>query len=245
MNKRLLYLSCVSSINIFYAGAQEAPKSNTPVAKPAAAAKEKSPVVAESKAKEAVAFDGKIATAGNILIVDFFEAAEKSAFGQDTQKSMREKADVMGKELQQDERNLTQAATEFKTKASTMNDAAREKEELRLKKMQREYAEKRQDYEEEIKGFSEKLMKDLGEEFTKAVTSYAQANDIDAVIDRATGRFIYVADQVNRTSDIVALMDKEHTTKIAQAKQNAPVAKSATAVAANAPAPKPATKAIA
>ncbi|HXW86362.1 MAG TPA: hypothetical protein VEK38_03395, partial [Candidatus Bathyarchaeia archaeon] len=133
MKKQLFVALSLSSAG-FFLQADDAVK-GSPAPKPAVTAttKEKSPVVVE---KSDIVLDGTVVTARNILIVDFFEAAEKSAFGQDTQKKMREKADSMAKELQQDERTITQAATEFKAKASTMNDSAREKEEQRLKKMQ-------------------------------------------------------------------------------------------------------------
>jgi Skp family chaperone for outer membrane proteins len=106
-------------------------------------------------------------------------------------------------------------AKEFQEKASMMSEDAREKEQKRLVKMERDFKIKAQEYEEDFKVSMQKATEKLSKEVDDAVYQYARSNKIDVVVDKWTGRVIYSSQENEPTGEIVALMNQSHEKRVA------------------------------
>lgn len=165
---------------------------------------------------ENVKFDLKI------RYVDAFEIMQKSKLGAQTAQELMETNKKWAEELTGKGKALEQEMMAFKSKESTMSDAAREKEGKRLTKAKRDYdayvEEKNQDFQREQAKATEKILKEVRE----SASLVAKADGIDVVVDKMSGQVLYNSTKADYSDKIVASMDKKFTS-----------AKPATAVADN------------
>lgn len=174
-----------------------------------------------------------------IRFVEGFDTMRQCEQGVECGKSLERTRDNLSKAIQDDEQRITQCMTEFQSKAPALSAVARENEEKKLRKMKTEYDTKLQESEYEMKLAMQKITEELSQEMDKAVVEVAKRDQIDAVVDTATGRVLYVKSELNITQAVVAQMNTENQIKVA--KNKAP--KSDTVVA-SAPAPKTSAAAV-
>lgn len=122
----------------------------------------------------------------------------------------KEKAE---KQLQTDHQKLIEANKEFTAKASTLSDTAKEAEEKKIAKMDRDLKLKAQELKEELEADMYKKTEELGIEFENVVRTYGKENKLDLIIDESSGRIIYVADNLKCSDDIIKLMDQNFDKK--------------------------------
>ncbi len=154
----------------------------------------------------------------SIRFIDSFEVMRLSKGGQDAQKELEKQRNELAGELQKDEQKLKNAAADFQAKAATLSEAARDKEQQRLVKMERDLKVKAQEYEETIKLSMQRITEKLARDVEEAVTTLAKEQRYDAVVDTMTGRVIFVADKVNVTGDIIGKVNFKHN-QLAQNKK--------------------------
>jgi Skp family chaperone for outer membrane proteins len=166
-----------------------------------------------------------------VCYVDYVSAMRESKAGQQVTFDIEAKRKKMATELQELEKIFAYAVKEFQDKAVTMSDEAREKEQTRIAKMERDFKIRAQEYEEELKREMQRATEKLSKEFEEAVAEYARAEKLDVVVDKVTGRVIYsVVDQAP-TMRVVTIMDRNHTKHIStesSKKQPTTVAKAKT-----------------
>jgi len=164
--------------------------------------------------------DSNLSTNIEIRFIDSFEVMGSCNEGIKARHELEEKREVLGKEIQQEEQKITQIMSEYKGKSSMLSDSAREKEEKKLMKMDREYKNKIQESEEELKIDMQKKTENLARNVDKAVIKVAKEEKLDAVVDKVTGRVIYVDEKFDFTVQVKGEMNKQYEVKLAQNKKD-------------------------
>jgi outer membrane protein len=203
MKKNLLALALISSVAI----AAE-------IQKPAA-----SPVQKDKKLTD-IAADTDLSTL-NIRFIESFSVMRNCSQGVEAGKKLDSKREQLGKEIQKDEQKMSQALNEFQSKATTLSEAAREKEEKNLRRMKTDYEAKVQESKYEMELAMQKTTEELAKDMEAAVTEVAKRDKLDAVVDSITGRVIYVKENLNITGQVVKEMNVKNEQKLAQNKSAA------------------------
>lgn len=203
--------------SVAFAAQQEATK---PVVAEVKKAEIKTSLVAETKSEEKTEtknpkksnlsnfLDSDVKTDLVIRVFDRFESVRDSETGKQENKLLEEKRNDLTVGVQKEEQAYVQAATEFKKKASVMNDAAREVEQNKLVKLERNYKTKVQESDEEFKRAMNKASERLFKEVQEAVAEVAQEEKVDLMIDAATGQVVYASERAQVTNKITNRMNK-------------------------------------
>jgi len=157
-----------------------------------------------------------------IGFVDTFQVMGTSQQGQKARKDLEQKREELSSDIQQDEKKIQQAMVEYKSKATTLSEEARGKEEKKLIKMERDYKSKIQDSEDELKIDMQKKTELLARESDEGIIKMAQQENLDVVFDKMTGRAVYVSDEFDFTSKAINIVDKNYEVKLAQSKKAQP-----------------------
>ncbi len=153
-----------------------------------------------------------------IRFMDTFEAMRVSKEGVKVSQELEEKRKELAKKIETEEKRMAQAMTEYRAQASSLSDTARNKKELELTNMKRDYEAMVQKYEEELKLVMQQKTELLAKEVDKAVTRIAKEEGLDAVVDRMTGRVIFASQRGDYTDKIAREMNKQYEVKLAEAK---------------------------
>ena len=163
--------------------------------------------------------DTNLSTNIEIRFIDSFEVMGGCNEGVKARQDLEVKREVLSKDLQKEERKITQTMSEYKGKSSMLSDAARDNEEKKLVRMEREYKNKIQESEEDLKIDMQKKTENLARNVDKAVIKVAKEEKLDAVVDKVTGRVIYVDEKFDFTAQVKNEMNKQYDIKLAQNKK--------------------------
>lgn len=160
----------------------------------------------------------KHVTTGDLKIryIDAFTAMRECKQGIEEVAKLEERRQELAKKIEQEGKKYEASVNEFKAKTSTMSESARAKKEQELVRLKRDYESMVQGSEEEMKLVMQQITELLGREIEVAVTQYAQAEGLDAVIDKVTGRVLYTSSKADATTKVVTIMDKNHAVKVAK-----------------------------
>lgn len=169
----------------------------------------------------------------NIKFIDQFDTMRRCEPGFECGKKLETTYQTLSKSLQEEEQKLAQSFGEFQGKAAALSETARKEEEKRLRRMEEDCKRKREECAEEMTAANEKITVGLKRDVDSAVARVAKRENIDAVIDTATGAVVYKKESLNITEKVIAELNTEHQVKVAAAKKQ----QADTVVAANAKAP--------
>jgi Skp family chaperone for outer membrane proteins len=192
-----------------------------------AVAQDKNIVVAPAKVdkKELSATDilasSDMKVDASIMFVETFTVMGDSETGMLARKEIEAKRDLASQEVQVKSKDFEKAKNEYITKATTMSDAAREKEEKNLIKKERDLKNFVTEKEEELKLDMQMATEKLAHEMEAAVIELAQQENIDVVFDKMTGRAIYVSQTFDFTDKVIERVNEKHHLKLAQNKKDA------------------------
>ena len=155
----------------------------------------------------------------NVRFVETFTVMGEGDSGQLYRKEIEMKRDMATQAIQEESKKIEKAKNEYVSKATTMTDAAREKEEKKLLKMDRDLKNMVSEKEEELKLDMQIATETLVQEMEVAVTELAKQENIDIVFDKMTGRAIYVSEEFDVTDKVIKRVNKNHQVKIAQNKK--------------------------
>jgi Skp family chaperone for outer membrane proteins len=100
---------------------------------------------------------------------------------------------------------------EFANKKATMSDTARAQEEERLLKMYNECEAAYRSGNDTMQRIFEREKGNLGKMISEGAKEFAQANKVDLVLDKTSGRVWYADPKFDATQDIFAVMEKKYT----------------------------------
>lgn len=162
------------------------------VAKPALSS---NPIVAEMDLSHRTGF------------INSYELMTASSMGMEIRAKASSMEEKFHQELLKDEEGLKKAVDEYKAKAPLMSQAARVSEENRLKDLEESYKNKARRMQEELNAFLQEETTKLSMIIEAEIQSFAQKNQFDVVFDIATGRIIYCEQALNKTSDLIAVVN--------------------------------------
>jgi outer membrane protein len=177
--------------------------------------------------------DEKVVVNASMAIIDSFAVMGECSQGQKARKEIEAKRDLASQEIQEESKKIEKAKNEYVAKATTMSDAAREKSEKNLLKMERDLKNMISEKEEELKLDMQMATEKLAQELDEGVATLAQEQNVDVVFDKMTGRAVYVSNKFDFTNQAIQTVNKNYEMKLAQNKKN----ESATKVVENKKAP--------
>lgn len=154
-----------------------------------------------------------------IRFVETFTVMGEGEPGQIERKEIESKRDLASQEIQEESKKIEKAKNEYVSKATTMTDKARENEEKKLMKMERDLKNLVAEKEEELKLEMQLATEKLAYDMELAVVELAQQDGIDIVFDKMTGRAIYVSDAFDVTDKVIKRVNEKHHIKLAQNKK--------------------------
>ena len=162
--------------------------------------------------------DRSVVLDATTVIVDSYVVMGECEEGQKARRDIERKKDLASQEIQEESRAFEKAKNDYISKSTTMSDAAREKEEKRLARMERDLKNLVTEKEEELKHDMQYATEMLAQSLEAGVSKLAQNEDIDIVFDKMTGRAIYVSDKFNFTDKAIKEVNKNYEIKLAQNK---------------------------
>lgn len=142
--------------------------------------------------------------------INSFEAMRNCAEGQRIAQGIETKRAEMTKELEEDQNAIMKLANDYQTKASVLSEAARQDMEKQIRRMRTDYETKVKESQYELETMISKDTEVLAHAVEQACKPLAIANNLDVIIDEATGRTFYVRDDARHTETLVVHMDKTH-----------------------------------
>jgi len=158
---------------------------------------------------------GKTLKSEETLVVDLFKAIPESKEGQLLQKEMEAKQQRYAGILQKDQENLVKMNQEIEQKKSMLSADAISVKRDAFAREQRAYQTKAQEFEQEMRMFAQEGQQKMLQSFTEAAEELAKVTGKKAVQDRS-GQYLYVADDVDSTVDLVKCLDTRYEIKLAQ-----------------------------
>ncbi len=150
----------------------------------------------------------------HIAFVDSFKAMRECKDGQIVGKELDEMRDKFSKEIQTEAQSIAKQENDLKTKASTLKPEIFAKEERRLAKLKRDLEDTVREKEEAIKVTMQQKTEELALKVEEGIVSVAKERDVDAVIDKMSGRVMYTKDdnKGDITNDAITFVDKKSVT---------------------------------
>ena len=160
----------------------------------------------------------------NIAFVDSFEAMRKCKDGKQVGDEIDLLRDKASKELKTRAESLAKDEAELKNKASMLKPQELAKQERDFAKKKRDLEEFLREEEENIKITMQQKTEKLAIKIEEGIVAVAKEKNVDAVIDKMTGRVMYTKEDkkgditkdaiqfVDKKSDLLAQAQKEGTT---------------------------------
>ena len=163
--------------------------------------------------------DSNILVNAAIGFVDSFAIMGDCAEGQKARKEIEAKRDLASNEIQEESKKFEKAKSDYIAKSTTMSDSAREKEEKKLMKLEREIKTLVAEKEEELKSDMQMATETLAQGLDSGIAKLAKNENLDVLFDKMTGRAMYVSDKFDFTAKAIKEVDKNYEVKLAQNKQ--------------------------
>lgn len=124
------------------------------------------------------------ASAGNICVVDFQQALQKTKKGQETQSRLQQAYATRMSELEKQKKDLQTAFEDYEQRKLILNDEARQEAEQNLMSRQQKLQSDMLRYEQELSKQQREALNVLAEEMKTTTTAIAGTKDCDVVLDR-------------------------------------------------------------
>lgn len=144
----------------------------------------------------------------NVRYIDSIMAMQASTEGQKVTGELEKMRKELGDELQSRGKTLETAMKSFEAKKSTMSEKAQEDEMGKVRDMQWELEKLTKQYEEKFKVAMQRATERLAKQVEDVAQKLAKAENLDAVIDKSTGRVLYTSDKADLTEQLVVEMNK-------------------------------------
>lgn len=154
-----------------------------------------------------------------IGVVEAYAAMGDSTSGLEERGSMESKNHDAHALIQEEAKKIEKAKAEYAKKAPAMTESARKSEELKIAKMERDLNDLAQEKGEELKNDMHTATERLVKELDVAVAELAQEEGLDIVVDKISGRILYVSDTFDYTEKAIDKINKRHELKLVENKK--------------------------
>ena len=150
----------------------------------------------------------------DIAFVDSFQAMRECEDGQRVGKELDTMRDKLSKEIQDEATKITKEESDLNSKSATLKPDILAQNKRKIEKQKRDLEDKVRESEEEIKVAMQQRTEELAVKIEEGIVEVAKAKNVDAVIDKMTGRVMYTKDnhKGDITSDAIAYVDKKSST---------------------------------
>lgn len=146
----------------------------------------------------------------DVRVVDSFTLMRETEEAKEISQELQEKYKEYATSIQNDNEKFEKAATEFKSKEAMLSESARENEQKKLMTMKRNLESKIQESEEDYKRAAGKATERISKIIIDTATEIGKAENLDAIQDKDTGRFLYVSDKVSYTEKVKHRMNEKY-----------------------------------
>jgi Skp family chaperone for outer membrane proteins len=144
--------------------------------------------------------------------INSYELMTLSALGAEIQAKAAAMEEKFRQELAKDEENLKKAVSEFQAKAPMMAQAAQIAEKNKLVDLEESYKNKAGRMQQELNAFLQEETTKLSMIIEAEIKTFAEKSGFDVVFDIATGRVVYCEQKLNKTADLIALVNTKTET---------------------------------
>jgi Skp family chaperone for outer membrane proteins len=153
--------------------------------------------------------------AGVVSATDIMMGTE---IGQSANKRIDTKRMDMMTKLQKEADDVKKLEDTFKAKMSTMSEASKRDEAVKIESRKQEIELKNKQFMQELQVAAQKEMEDLGVQFDEAVRKTAKELNLDILFEKESGRIVFASEAVNVTESVKVAMNAQHkTTQVASA----------------------------
>lgn len=156
--------------------------------------------------------NAKVTSVQSSLKVGYVSASailNESDLGKGIKKELEEKYHAVNRELQEDEQRIMKANAELQAKRSTINEQAFEIEQGKLKEMARQFEYNRQTKADELRTVEGKANERLVMVTLEVASDIGQKDNYDMIIDKDSGKPLYVAAKVDCTSRFIQSLNEK------------------------------------
>lgn len=163
-----------------------------------------------------------IAKEMQIVFVDSFKAMRECKDGQLVGKELDDMRDAFSKEIQAEAQKIANMEKDLKSQASTLKAEVLNKKSREIDRLKRDLEDAVREKEETIKITMQQKTEQLAVKVEESIVTVAKSKDVDAVIDKMTGRVMYTKDdnKGDITNEAIAAVDKKGVT-VASSKDQA------------------------
>lgn len=120
--------------------------------------------------------------------------------------------------LQEKKQTAAKIESDLKSRASLLTAEAREKEAKKLRDLEREFEDLREEAGREMEKLSQQATNEISKAATVAAEKLAKDRGFKVVYEVESGRPLYVAKELDHTADFIKLMDAQTVAQKADAK---------------------------
>jgi Skp family chaperone for outer membrane proteins len=151
----------------------------------------------------------------NPCFFNYSEFVSTSTIGIEMRNELVTMEEKFHKDAMQKEAALKELVEEYNSKKPMLSQAAKVSEENKLKSEEEQFRNMIRRMQQEMTAYAEELGKEMSALLEDELQVFAEKNGYDVIFDIATGRIVYCKEQLNKTADIVALVN-EKTEKMKQ-----------------------------
>jgi len=144
-------------------------------------------------------------------------AVSKSKEGQELEKMVMGEHRKLAQDVERKQKEYSDAATSFNTKAAALNAEARDAEGEKVAKLKRDYEEAAQKAERTMQRKMQEATQEALKSFAVAAEEYAQKKGFDVLLSESG--VVYVNKAVDTTDEVSSIMNKQYDIKLAQNKK--------------------------
>jgi Skp family chaperone for outer membrane proteins len=143
----------------------------------------------------------------NPCFFDYAQFVNSSEMGKEMRSKLEKMETDFHAKAMQEEEKLKKLVEEYKSKAPLLSQSARASEENKIKEVEEQYRNMIRRMQQELSVLAEELGREIATLLESELKEFAQKNGYTVVFDIATGRIVYCQEALNKTDDIVALVN--------------------------------------
>ena len=153
----------------------------------------------------------------NIRTVNLADIMRDSEEGKKASLELEQMRNDLTQELEKLQQDFRKQQEDFTVKRATISAEARRKIEEDLLTKSRDIESKAQKAEDKWKYTVQTVGESLTNKAQKTVEVYGKQNNLDLVLDKATGRVLFASDKTDLTKAMITDMNSEYTKELTQA----------------------------
>ncbi len=145
-----------------------------------------------------------------IAVINMQKVLRNSKAGKKAMAELNKKFEVLKKQLQAKQKALQAFKKDMEKKAPLMNEDARAEKERQYKKMLREFKDKSDDAQYEMRQAESKKMEPILKQLEKVVTKIGKSKHYLVIMEKNMPGIYYTSPSADITDQVIKIFDKSH-----------------------------------